>query len=204
MIAMLSLTKELEHSFFYKNREYEIDLSFDNVLRWYKLLEDMTFNPEEKAHIGFEMFFKACTWDERLLVESLKSVSEYLQKRPYGGGKAETSSKKYYSFTQDAEAIYASFMQDYHIDLIDMQGKLHWDKFIALFAGLTEKTYFKTIVRIRTCDTSDLKGASLTEFNELRENFELDEYRTEEAHSSEANDIFNALKQQAINEGRVK
>ena len=39
-------------------------------------------------------------------------------------------------FEEDGDYIYASFMQEYGIDLINQQGKLPWRKFLWLFNGL--------------------------------------------------------------------
>lgn len=199
---MLSLTKELEHFFIYKGKKYRINLAFDNVLRWYELLEDQNFLPEDKALMSFHIFFGKDAFNTDLIITSLKSISEYLQKRPYGKN-VQPDDQKYYSLTQDAEAIYASFMKDYHIDLISMQGKLHWDKFIALLFGLSEDTYFKKIIDIRTRDISDLTGNAKQEMIDAKAFYELDENRTEEAHDSQSKGIFEALKAQAIKEGRV-
>ena len=53
---MLSLTEPLKSSYTYQDKEYQIDLSFDNVIRMYNLLEDDTFQDAEKIVIAFEMF----------------------------------------------------------------------------------------------------------------------------------------------------
>ena len=50
---------------------------------------------------------------------------------------------------QDAEYIYAGFMQAYRIDLLDQLGKLHWWKFNALLKSLPQDTKFQEIVQIR-------------------------------------------------------
>lgn len=55
-------------------------------------------------------------------------------------------------FEKDAEYIYASFMSDYGIDLIEQQGKLSWRKFIYLFQGLTDACKIKEVMRIRGMD----------------------------------------------------
>ena len=54
---MLSLTEELTQSIAYKGREYPIDLTFDNVLRFYQLLDDADFDEAEKIIAAFHIFF---------------------------------------------------------------------------------------------------------------------------------------------------
>lgn len=198
---MLSLTKELEHTFDYQGRSYELDLSFDTVLRWYEMMEDDSLEPLDKAELGFEMFFKACALDPSLLMESMEDIAGYIQQRPYGNGDSNEDSSveptKFYSFTQDAEAIYDSFLDQYRVDLIDQQGKLHWDKFRAMLDGLNGDTYFKRILDIRSREPGDLKGKDLTELMETKDYYMLDENRSVEAQEDRLNDIFNALAEQA-------
>ena len=46
--------------------------------------------------------------------------------------------------------IYAAFKMDYGIDLYAEQGRMSWQKFLALFQGLSEKTRMREIMSIRT------------------------------------------------------
>lgn len=55
-------------------------------------------------------------------------------------------------FEQDADAIYASFKQQYDIDLI--RGKLHWVEFRLLLRGLGENTPFGQLLKWRHMDVS--------------------------------------------------
>src|SRR5699024_9851159 len=64
-----------------------------------------------------------------------------------------------YSLKEDAEYIYASFMSDYGIDLIEQQGKLHWYKFKALLGGLTDGSKFVKVLEIREMELPKGKGS---------------------------------------------
>ena len=79
--------------------------------------------------------------------------------------------KKFYDFEEDADYIFASFMQDYGIDLIKEREKsnyywnkvqsgtmslekfrnhtMSWDKFNALLTGLSETSKFRRVIEIR-------------------------------------------------------
>ena len=65
---------------------------------------------------------------------------------------SRNSSQRLVDFELDGEYIYASFFQDYGIDLIREQGRLHWKKFIALFQGLSDETKIKQVMRIRAME----------------------------------------------------
>ena len=55
-----------------------------------------------------------------------------------------------FSLKYDADYIYSSFFQAYKIDLIEVQGNLHWQKFKALLNGLPDNTKFIEVIKIRT------------------------------------------------------
>lgn len=72
-------------------------------------------------------------------------------------------------FEYDGEYIYASFMLDYGIDLVDMQDRLPWKKFIALFQGLSEHSKIREIIRIRNMDVPKYNGKNTKEIEQVRE-----------------------------------
>ena len=197
---MLSLYEPLRSEYEYGSQTYKIDLAFDNVLRFYKLLDDKEFSCEEIVETAFEMFFGSYPKNADFALAAFKDISDYISHEPYGndGGDETVSSPiKYYSFTQDAGAIYASFMEQYGMDLVDQEGKLHWDKFKALFAGLGPKTYFQRIVQIRMKDTSKLEGQELTDIIQAQSYYELDENKTEASRQAQMNSVFAMLKANA-------
>lgn len=72
-------------------------------------------------------------------------------------------------FEEDGEYIYASFMLDYGIDLIDMQGILHWKKFIALFQGLSDQSKISEVMRIRGMDVPKFNGKNQEQIQKIQE-----------------------------------
>ena len=198
---MLSLTEPLKSSYTYQGKEYQIDLSFDNVIRMYNLLEDDTFQDAEKIVIAFEMFFCFKPKDAEFAMKAIDEITSYISKSAYGNDpvesdvvSSEVNTQKLFSYTQDAGAIYASFKQQYNIDLIAEQGKMHWDVFKALFDGLDENTYFRKILDIRRKDVSDLQGKELTSAIEAQNYYELDENKTVEAQEAKVASFADSLK----------
>lgn len=197
---MLSLTHSLENSFIDNGVEHKLNLNFDAVLRWYELMEDDELNSIDKVNIAYEIFTGNEPTDTEQAVKLVEQVAKYVSNASYRTNNAGDSSQgamtpfKYYSYTQDAGAIYASFKEQYGIDLVDQQGKLHWDKFKALFDGLSDKTYFKRIIDIRTRSTDGLEGKELASLVEAQDYYQLDENRSVESKTSQMNGIFNTLK----------
>lgn len=207
---MISLTNELEHSIVIGNRIVEVDFTFDVVLKWYELLEDDSINDIEKTLIGFKMFIgETSEYDEQQVVEAMQSVSDYLSQSAYGNFNDEEIEPefevepepptKYYSYTKDAEAIYASFLFDYNIDLVDSQGVMHWDKFKALFNNLSENSPFQRIVNIRQTDPNEYKDdpKAMQKIIEAQEFYRLEDEQNVRALDMQMNSMFDMLKNQA-------
>ena len=203
---MLSLTDNLDRSFKLGDKVYKLNLAFDNVLRFYELLDDKHFNDLEKASIAFEMFLGFKTDDEQAIADVFEHITKYLSEDPYTG-EAEPSVDlagnefapiKYYSFVQDAGAIYSSFREQYGINLFEEQGKLTWDEFKALLAGLGPKTYFRRILDIRQADPNEYEGKAQTELIEAQSRYALAENQSEEAVQAQLAGFADALKGWAL------
>ncbi|MGD1419469.1 Gp15 family bacteriophage protein, partial [Enterococcus faecium] len=70
----------------------------------------------------------------------------------------DTVPEKLYSYSQDAGAIYSSFLADYGIDLLKEKGRMHFITFKTLLFGLSENTHFQRILSIRSRSINGLEG----------------------------------------------
>lgn len=169
---MFKLTDTLVNDVEINGRMYNLDMSFDNILSLIDMLNDKELNDAMQILIGIEMLIVEpleCSIDEKAkiffeLYESLIDVAkEDDVEYDIEGNPMPVQSKEnevdIYDIAQDAEYIYASFMQDYGIDLFEQQGILHWDKFRALLAGLREDTKFKKVLEIRQMPLPTGKGS---------------------------------------------
>lgn len=146
-------------------KAYELDMSFDNILRLLDLIQDKTIDDVTKVGAGLIMLINDNL--KHYGVETRANIFVELFKKAVGTDESEEqnvdlegnpmpvvpeSDKKVYDLVQDADYIYASFMHTYGIDLFERQGKLHWKKFKALLNGLGEDTIFSRVVGIRTAE----------------------------------------------------
>lgn len=160
---MFSLTENLIESVEINGKTYNVDMSFDNVLRLINMLNDDLLNDALQVVVGIQMLLDT---ELDLPIEEQVKIFNELYKQLIGTGVQKEilydlkgnpmpvqdegeKKEQVYDFKQDAEYIYASFMQDYGIDLIEQQGKLHWYKFRALLGGLSESTKFRKVLEIR-------------------------------------------------------
>lgn len=205
---MFDLIDDLETSILIDDIEIPIDLSFDTVLKFYELLEDNNLKAFEKIYKAFDLFYfgddslaKQFSFDQKS--KFVEDISNYIQKNPYGNtendGSFETDDQpeKLYSYTQDAGAIYASFLADYGIDLMAQRGRMHYLTFKALLAGLSEKTHFQRILSVRSRSVAGLEGETLTALLELQEYYALDSEKTISNLDNQLGSMFDMLAAQA-------
>lgn len=166
----MDLAYPLENSVEINGEEYKLDLSFDNVLRLIDMLNDKRLLPETQIKTGLKMLIGTDLpeyslkekeeilyqiFKETIAKDAEESAPVDLEGKPMPQAEEQ---KRVYSIKQDAPYIYASFYQDYGIDLFEMHGKLHWEKFKALLTGLRPDTKFKEIIEIRTMELPSGKG----------------------------------------------
>lgn len=166
-------------------KTYKLDLSFDNVLRLIDMLNDKQLDDITQIEtglymlLGVELDYPIEKKEEifyQIFYETIgKEVEENIPVDLDGNPMPQQKEEEIYSIKQDAPYIYASFYQDYGIDLFEVQGKLHWEKFKALLAGLRPDTKFKEIVNIRTMELPTGKGTEKQRkrIKELKEYYRL-------------------------------
>ncbi len=158
---------------------FHLSLSFDNVLRFFDLMDKETkLSPMVKMQIGFELLvdhpiknieletkvevvraiYETYIKDQKeeveedvgslfLTPEEQEAVREKFKHQLTA--EKEQQDTKFFDLKQDAEIIFASFLQEYNIDLLESQGKLSWHKFRALLHNMRDETKFKYVIGIR-------------------------------------------------------
>lgn len=170
---MLHLYSEIPSSVQFEGAEYNLALSFDNVLLAYAALQDeeMTFSDRLETYLSLIVADKLPAEEKWIeFYDSLQGVLSLEQssavKYDINGDPMPTArddSEPDFDFDIDARYIYAAFMQAYGIDLYKEQGKLHWLKFVMLLNALPEDTMFRQIRQIRVTDTSKIKDKQYKE-----------------------------------------
>lgn len=175
----MRLNDPLVTSIEFDGTELPIDLTFDNVLDVFDVLEDVDLFPEEKVNTclellisDFEKIFQGSSEQQFLLfnhiLENYISVdsSETIETDRLGNPMPNAvKEKKTISLVHDAKYIYASFRQ-IGINLFEEQGRMTWEEFQALLESLPDDTILARIIQIRTWEPS--KGESNKEKERMR------------------------------------
>lgn len=149
-----------------------VNPAFDIVLEIQNLYRETDLTDFEKIECALKMLVKN-DWNLRLFspVEKVALMTEISRKfiqvknRP----KMKQNPVPVLDFEEDGDYIYASFMQEYGIDLIDQQGKLAWKKFLWLFNGLSSETKIKQVMRIRGMEIPKYTGKNMKQIQEIQE-----------------------------------
>ncbi|PEQ01565.1 hypothetical protein CN587_25415 [Bacillus wiedmannii] len=162
---MFKLT-EREYDFYTWNGvRLELNLAFDNILLLFDLFEDESINDYLKTDIALNMLVVDkvdinqldAERKSMLLLDILKDRLDIdlrlLMKKKIEEKKEEKAPTiPTVDFVVDAERIFSSFLFDYNVDLIEQQGKMQWNKFMALFRNLSSKSPMGQALHYRTCD----------------------------------------------------
>lgn len=169
---MLDIAYPLKETHVIDDVEYDVDFSYDNILRIIDLMNDNALDDESQVEIALYMLlgfhlecdiYKKETILNEILEDILKDEAESSPTVDLDGNPmpvVEEKSDSNYDLKQDAPYIFASFMSDYGIDLFEQQGMLHWEKFKALLSGLTDDSKFMRVIDIRNMEIPSGKGTA--------------------------------------------
>lgn len=141
---MFDISKQLPNYFTYNGKKYKLNLAFDNIINMFDLFKTDILVGSEITQFVLEMLIVNPIGVKSDAIDII--FNDYINIAK----KSNDNSMRVLDYKQDSMYIYSSFMSDYGIDLFEMQGKLHWWKFVSLLSGLSEKTKMREIMSIRS------------------------------------------------------
>lgn len=192
---MSILWEKLPISVNVNNIEYGINSDYKTMLKFDDLMSSDVDN-EIKLLTAFKLFYKNANFKT---VEEVKeaynmilwfySCGQYSQNNSSGEELEGVSSKKVFSYEQDAKYILAAFRQVYNIDLLTEN--LHWWEFKNLFDGLPSDVELIKIIGYRSMQiTNDMAEKEKKRIRKLKKIYALEDERSEE---EKERDFANAL-----------
>lgn len=142
------LTDRLPEAIRVNRRVYEVNSDFRDCLRIILAFEDNELAPIEKQMVLVDNLYKEPV-DSEDYGEAIRKGVRFLD----GGNQDEPSEEgksgpRVYSFSKDANLIFAAFQQTHGIDLQNTE-YMHWWQFLTLFMDLGENTVFCSLVGLR-------------------------------------------------------
>ncbi|PFW65280.1 Gp15 family bacteriophage protein [Bacillus sp. AFS075034] len=190
---MFKLTDRNRDVYLWAGVNVELNLSFDNVLMLLELFEDKTVPENTKPSVALNMLVvdKSLVAQldgarkERFFIDVLRDklnidLSSTGKKRNVASGNDDSDDPDIpiVDFVIDAERIFASFLFDYGMNLLEQQGKLTWEEFLALFNNLSDKTPMGIAIHYRTCEIPKKDSTNADErkrIKQMKELYELPE-----------------------------
>lgn len=143
--------------------EKEINSDFRTALLFECLMEDSGVENEEKIASAVELFFPELPETKEEFTECVdkilwfyrcgKEPNEYLKRKAEKRKESGQHEPRIYDVTYDDDYIYAAFIQQYKINLNQIE-YMHWWEYRALFKALTNETEFVKIMEYRGMDIS--------------------------------------------------
>lgn len=151
LVDLLPIAVEID------NKNYEINSDFRTSILFELLMQDSSIGAEDKIITALELYYPVIPENINEAIEQMlwfyRCGKEITSSKGNGKGKRVT---QIYSFEHDDDYIYAAFMDQYNIDLQDIE-YLHWWKFKAMFKSLKEDIKIVKIMEYRSIDLSKIK-----------------------------------------------
>lgn len=200
---LLTEKNPLKTPYVFGGLSFFIDMSFNNILTVFEVLDDKELNEVDRAKlvmfiltddqmfeddefmtteedIEFAEGFLEAVFNELIVDKGEEVVQTDVLGNPLPVKNEEK--KKTFDFVHDAAYIFASFMQAYNMNLHEQHNKLHWEVFLALFNGLPSETIMMKIIDIRERPIPTGKGSKeqAKELREAKERFALPDTELDE------------------------
>ncbi|MCR1897816.1 bacteriophage Gp15 family protein [Irregularibacter muris] len=178
--------------------EYQLNTDFRISILFELLMQDNTLVDNEKIDIALNLYYPKLPHDPIQAIEKVLWFYSCARENDEGsnGAKDEPTNKVevIYSFEYDDEYIYSAFLDQYGIDLQDVE-YLHWWKFRALFKSLKEDNLISKIMGYRAISIdNDMSEQEKKYYRKMKKIYALPDNRTQEEKERDFNSaIFNML-----------
>lgn len=193
----------LPETVFVDGEDYEINTSFRVGIKFELLMQDSGLTDREKLELALNLFYKKIPKDIQGAVDSILWFYECGKaKQPITANEDDVeeeleeeniSPKQIYSYEFDDSYFYSAFMEQYNIDLQDIED-LHWWKFKALFLGLSDKTQLSKIMGYRAIEiNADMSKQEKQHHLERKRLYALPDTRSMAQKEADFNQQFSSM-----------
>jgi len=144
-------------------KAFFIDTDFRTCMIFEKIIMSDE-KPEEKLQEALDLFYPSgqpsdfeAAIHEAIFIYKCGETSIQEKTRAKKNGNVALKPQLIYDYEYDAPYIYAAFLSQYGIDLVDID-YLHWWKFQALFKSLESTTKIMEIMSYRAADIRKIKN----------------------------------------------
>lgn len=158
----------------------KINTNFRSFILFELLMQDNEISQKDKILLTLSYFFDERPKDVKKAIEGVLWFYRCGEKEKHSKSGENGKQKQIYSFEHDAKYIYSAFLDQYGIDLNEID-YLHWFKFRALFEGLKSDNKICEIMGYRAIDLNKIKDKEeKKKYRKLQREFALPDNRSKE------------------------
>lgn len=181
----------------YTNSGLKIRTDFRESIKFELLMQDHNLSEEVKIMQALQLYY----YDISKITDVRQAVQDILwfyrcgkiieNSNKEGYEERQEDAKQIYSYEFDDEYIFSAFMEQYGIDLNEIE-YMHWWKFKSLFNSLNENTQFVKIMGYRNMNVAKIKDKEMkAHYKKMQKLYELPDMRTDEEKESDfANELW--------------
>ena len=178
MIRYNFLTEQLPKSVEISGKDYAINTDFRVGFKLEEIMRSSSLSSEEKITKMVQAYYPVIPSDIKGAIEKalwfyqcgdIKPQEENKRERYRGRRHKNVVS---YSFCQDAPYLYSAFLEQYNMDLCDIE-YMHWWKFCAMFESLNDETQMSKIMYYRKVSTAGMPKEKRYFINEMKKRYKL-------------------------------
>lgn len=136
--------------------EYKINSDFRNSMLFELMMSDNMLDDNQKIEQALKLYYPNIPQNIDLAVDQLLWFYRCGKDVVKSSGSGKGKSAQIYDFNFDDDYIYSAFLDQYNIDLQDIEN-LHWWKFKAMFKSLREDNEIVKIMGYRSMDLNKIK-----------------------------------------------
>lgn len=153
-----------------EGEDYKINSDFRTSILFELLMQDNSISEEDKIIQALELYYPILPKNLNEAVEKILWFYRCGKDEVTNKNKGTGKSTNVYSYDYDDDYIYSAFLDQYGVDLQDIE-YLHWWKFKAMFKSLKEDNEIVKIMGYRAMDVNKIKDkeqkAHYTKMQEL-------------------------------------
>lgn len=176
--------------------EYEIYTDFRISMLFELLMQDESLLDNEKIDIALNLYYPDIPHDLTKAVDKMLWFYRCGIESQEKEEKNNSNNKKadgIYSFEHDDEYIYAAFLDQYNIDLQDIDS-LHWWKFRALFKSLKDDNLISKVMGFRAIAIdSDMSDNEKKYYRKMKQIYALPDLRTQDEKETDFDNAMSSI-----------
>ena len=167
----------------------KIDTNFRSFILFELLMQDNQIKEKDKIMMSIKLFYKEQPSNIKKAIDGIlyfyRCGEDIKTNKKADKSDGEIHKKQIYSYEYDAKLIYSAFLDQYGIDLNEID-YLHWFKFKALFEGLNSENKICEIMSYRSIDLNKIKDKDERKrYRKLQRQFALPDNRTQDEKEQE-------------------